>query len=163
MPLRPILITVVSSGVLFLASCSSGGNQATAPTASPESPSPDASPTETMAGSSATQSTTHGGQGGQVIESGDYHLELVPEKAAEGTHLDFYLQKGETHAPVSDAKVTAQVQLPDGSQKSLEMKYDTAGKHYTVLLPETAPGEYRVAVLSDIAGEKVNGRFSFTK
>jgi hypothetical protein len=55
------------------------------------------------------------------------------------------------------------VQLPDGSQKSLEMKYDPADKHYTALLPSKIPGNYQVAILSDIRGEKVNGRFRFTQ
>ena len=72
--------------------------------------------------------------GGQVVESGAYHLEFVPEKEANGTHLDFYLQKGDTHEAIPNAKVTAQVQSPDGKQKSLNFVYDSAGKHYTVLL-----------------------------
>jgi hypothetical protein len=57
--------------------------------------------------------------------------------------------------------VTAQVQLPNGTQKSLDLKYDADGKHYTAMLPGSAPGEYKVTILSDLNGEKVNGRFSF--
>ena len=91
------------------------------------------------------------------------HLEFVPEKEAEGTHLDFYLQKGSIHEVVSTAKVVAQVQLPDGTQKSLDMKYDPVYKHYTSLRPGTIVGEHKVATLSDVGGEKVNGRFRFTK
>jgi hypothetical protein len=98
---------------------------------------------------------------GQVVESGDYHLQFVPEKEASTAHLDFYLLKGEKHEAVPNAKVTAQVQLPDGSQKSLPMTYDPAEKHYTAKLPNAAPGAYKVAILSDINGAKVNGRFSF--
>lgn len=41
--------------------------------------------------------------------------------------------------------------------------YDDDGKHYAVLLPSNAAGEYKVAVLSDIKGEKMNGRFSFKR
>jgi hypothetical protein len=163
MQFKLISILIASLGLLFLGACSQGSNQATAPAASPAettsmAPMAGMSPDANMA-----KTEKPGGQGGQVIESGDYHLEFVPEKAAEGTHLDFYLQKGETHAAIPDAKVTAQVQLADGSQKSLEMKYDPDGKHYTVLLPGTATGEYKVAILSDINGQKVNGRFGFTK
>jgi len=73
------------------------------------------------------------------------------------------LQKGSTHEVVSTAKVVAQVQLPDGTQKSLDMKYDPVDKHYTSLLPGTIVGEHKVAILSDVGGEKVNGRFRFTK
>ena len=106
---------------------------------------------------------SHGGQGGQVVESGPYHLELVTGKESTGTHIDFSLQKGDNHEPIPNAKVTAQVQLPDASQKTLDMKYSANDKHYTAILPSTTAGEYKIAVLSDINGEKVNGRFSFSR
>jgi len=102
-------------------------------------------------------------KGGQVIESGIYHLELVPEPEENSIHLDFFLQKSDNHEAIPDAKVTAQVQMPDGTQKNLDLKYDAPEKHYTVMLPSKATGEYKVAVLSDIKGEKVNGRFSFKR
>lgn len=98
-----------------------------------------------------------------MIESGPYHLELVMEKEADATHLDFFLQKGDNHEAIPNAKVTAQVQLPNGSQKSLDMKYDAQDKHYTGILPESTAGEYKVAILSDINGEKVNARYSFKR
>ena len=69
--------------------------------------------------------------------------------------------KGDNHESVADAKVSAQIQLPDGTQKSLNLAYDAAEKHYTVKLDSKAAGEYKVAILTDIKGEKVNGRFSF--
>lgn len=102
-------------------------------------------------------------KGGQVVESGAYHLELVPEKEANGTHLDFYLQRGDNHQAIPNAKVTAQVQMPDGTQKTLPLKYDAEGKHYAALLPGNASGQYQVKVTAEIKGEKVNGRFSFKK
>ncbi|MEX0269902.1 hypothetical protein AB3R30_12215 [Leptolyngbyaceae cyanobacterium UHCC 1019] len=105
----------------------------------------------------------HGGQGGQVIESGPYHLELVTGKEANATHIDFYLQNGSNHQAISNAKVTGQVQMPNGTQKSLNFKYDASGKHYTAILPGKASGAYKVTVLSDINGKKVNGRFSFSR
>jgi Cu/Ag efflux pump CusA len=58
--------------------------------------------------------------------------------------------------------MTFQVQLPDGSQQALDMEYDVAGEHYTAFLPSSAAGEYNIAILSDIDGEKVNGRFTFS-
>jgi len=73
------------------------------------------------------------------------------------------LQKGDNHEAIPNAKVTAQIQLPDGTQKTLDMKYDAEGKHYTVLLPGTAPGQYQVKMSADVNAEKVNGRFSFNK
>ncbi len=100
-------------------------------------------------------------KGGQVIESGPYHLEFVPEKEAGAAHLDFYLLKGDNHQPVPNAKVVAQVQLPDGSQKSLDMKYDPSDKHYTAKLPGAPAGDYKVAILSTVDGQKVNARYSF--
>lgn len=157
--LKFFLIGISGLGILFLGACSS--NQ----TASNPSSS---SPTETAAASPESHSEGSGSEshpktskGGQVIESGPYHLEFIPAKEASGTHLDFYLQKGDTHVAISDAKVTAQVQLPDGTQKSLDLKYDPDEKHYAVMFPNSTAGEYKVAILSDVNGEKVNGRFSF--
>ncbi|NMF61686.1 hypothetical protein DP113_33335 (plasmid) [Brasilonema octagenarum UFV-E1] len=110
------------------------------------------------------QSSNHGdshGKNAQVVENGAYHLEFVPEKEANGTHLDFYLQKGDNHEAIPNAKVTAQVQSPDGKQKSIPLSYDASGKHYTAVLPGNAAGQYQVKVTADIGGKKVDGRFSF--
>jgi hypothetical protein len=158
---------IVTLGLVFLGSCSSSSNQtptASSPAASPAAESQDKTPASSGASAKKTAPTktdTHGGQGGQVIESGIYHLELLTVKESDSTHIDFFLQKGDNHEPIPNAKVTAQVQLPDGSQKSLNMKYDTEGKHYTAILSSTAAGEYKAVILTDINGEKVNGRFSF--
>jgi hypothetical protein len=157
-------IAISAIGLLFLSACGSG-NQATAPTNSPVAsalvetqPSTAASPA-----AKAESGENHGGQGGQVIESGPYHLELVTASEASGTHLDLFLQKGDNHEAIPNAKVTVQVQLPDGTQQSLDMKYDAGEKHYTAILPGATAGEYKVAILSDISGEKVNARYSFTR
>lgn len=156
---------IVILGLVFLAACSSNPTTTSSPTDNPPaaskpalSPSPAASP-----GKTATNTTSHGGQGGQVIESGPYHLELLTVNEANGTHIDFFLQKGDAHEPIPNAQVTAQVQLPDGTQKALNLKYDAAGKHYYSVLPGTATGEYKVAILSDIQGEKVNARYTFKR
>ena len=98
---------------------------------------------------------------GQVVESGPYHLELVPEKANNGVHLDLFVQKGDNHQPIPNAKVAGQVQLPDGKQKNLTFTYDVKGKHYTTLLTEKATGQYQLKIASEINGQKVNARFSF--
>lgn len=171
---------IASVGLVLLAACvNPASNTASSPAASPapsqpaatRSPAP-SSPATSPASSPAANTTTnaktgkthsHGGQGGQVIESGVYHLELVTGKEADGTYINFFLQKGDNHEPIPDAKVTAKVQLPDGSQQSLDMTYDADGKHYVAILPGTAAGEYKVVILSDIKGEKVNGRFSFQR
>ncbi|UBF30283.1 hypothetical protein K9N68_34265 (plasmid) [Kovacikia minuta CCNUW1] len=167
MQLKVGILAISILGLLTLEAC--GSNQPTNPANSP-TPSQVAEPSPTASVSPAANSATnaetgekhgHGGQGGQVVETGKYHLELVTLKQAEGTHLDFYLQQGDNHAAIPNAKVTAQVQRPDGSQTSLEMKYDAAGKHYYTVLPTTVAGEYKVAILSEIRGEKVNARYRF--
>jgi hypothetical protein len=155
--IKSLLLTAGSAGLLFLGACSGGGNQASAPasSAAPIIPSPAASP----AASSHEAGKKAGG--GIVVESGAYHLELVPEKEGSETHLDLFLQKTDNHESVGNAKVTAQVQLPDGSQKSAEMTYDPEAKHYTAKVKSVAVGEYKVVVQSEIGSEKVNARFAF--
>ncbi|MBD1900022.1 hypothetical protein NDI44_12905 [Trichocoleus sp. DQ-A3] len=159
--LKVSLIILGSVGVLFLGACT-GEQQTAQPDNTPTEAKtnlPAVSPSKTAAKPDHSQPS----KGGKVVETGKYHLEFVPEKEANGTHLDLYLQKGDTHEAVSNANVTAQVQLPNGSQKTLDMKYDVQGKHYAVLLPEQASGEYKVVILSEINGEKANGRFTFNR
>ncbi|MEI6379362.1 MAG: hypothetical protein WCO81_00540 [Cyanobacteriota bacterium ELA615] len=98
---------------------------------------------------------------GQVVESGPYHLELVPEKSKEGMHLDLFVLKGDNHQTIPNAKVTGQVQLPNGTQKELTFKYDAKEKHYTYLLPEKSPGQYQLKITAEIDSKKVNARYSF--
>lgn len=163
MQLRVKAVTIVTFGLVFLGACSSG-NPTTTTNATPSAESQPATSSPTSADKlTAAKPGSHGGQGGQVIESGPYHLELLTVKEAGGTHIDFFLQKGDSHAPIPNAKVTAQVQLPDGSQKALDLKYDAAGKHYYAVLPGTVAGEYKVTILSDIQGEKVNARYTFKR
>jgi hypothetical protein len=166
MTLKSAAIIFASLGFLFLGACSSGSNQASSssPVATPAAeakPAADPASADKMASDKMPSGEMHGGHGGQVVEVGDYHLELLLGKESGETHMDVFLQKGETHEAVPNAKVTAQVQTPDGAQKTLAFEYDPAEKHYTAKLPTTAPGDYKVAILSDIKGEKVNGRFSF--
>jgi hypothetical protein len=151
-------------GLLLLSACG-GGTQTT--TSSPEASAattPVPASSEKLGTTAASNNEKKDGAvsgKGMVVEVGAYHLELMPEKEAGTMHLDLFVQKGDTHAAVPGAKVMAQVQLPDGSQKSLDMKYDAEAKHYTAKLAGATAGEYKVAVLSDINGEKVNARYSF--
>lgn len=160
MQLKVSAMSITAVGLLFLGACSSS-NQATNSSNSPSAPAEPQTSTVASPATNSAQSPSGGDNGGQVIESGPYHLELVTEKETSGTHIDLFLQKGDNHEAISNAKVTAQVQLPDGRQQSLDMEYDAGEKHYTATLPSTATGEYKVAILSDINGEKVNARFSF--
>ncbi len=104
--IKSSLIILGSIGLLFLGACSNS-NQ----TAKTEN-----SPATSTSSTSPIATGGHGeSHGGQVVETGAYHLEFVPEKEKSGTHLDFYLQKGDNHEAIPNAKVTAQVQLPDGT------------------------------------------------
>lgn len=162
--LKSGLIVLGSVGLLFLGACGKDNQSANSGSSSPAaSSSENTAKTETAA---TTESSGHGdshGKNAQVVESGPYHLELVPEKEANATHLDLYLQKGDNHEAIPNAKVTAQVQLPDGSQKNLDLKYDTSGKHYTAALPGKVAGQYQVKVTADVNGQKADGRFSFSQ
>lgn len=161
---KSIGIALGTVSLIFLGACSS--NQATNPENSPTtgtSPASSAAPSDNGATTEPSNQAGEAKKGGQVVEAGAYHLEFVPEKESNGTHLDFYLQKGDNHQAVPDAKVTAQVQSPDGTQKTLDLTYDASGKHYTALLPATAAGSYQVKMTSNVNGEKVDGRFSFTQ
>ncbi|MBD2293642.1 hypothetical protein H6G06_09110 [Anabaena sphaerica FACHB-251] len=149
---RLSLIVFTSMGLIFLGACNNSEPAAT------NTPKP-ATKTEPVAKTDHSKPS----KGGQVVEVGKYHLELVPEPETKGTHIDFYLLSGDKHEIVPNAKVTAQVKTPKGEQKTLNLTYDKEGKHYAALLPESAAGEYQVVVLSDIKGEKVNGRFSFKR
>jgi hypothetical protein len=154
--IKSLLLAAGSASLLFLGACNGGGNQASTPAssapASPAASSPAKSPTAMDAAKSS---------GGMVVESGGYHFELMPEKEGSVTHLDLFVQKSDSHESMPNAKVVAQVNIPDGSSQSIDMSYDTEGKHYVGKVPTVAPGEYKVTFQSDIGGEKVNSRFTF--
>lgn len=159
------IIVLASAGLLLLGACSKEAK--TSDSASPNAATPSAE-TGTPAATTPPATTTakaesgKGGKskGGQVVEAGKYHLELVPEKESGGTHLDLYVQTGDNHEAVASAKVVAQVQSPDGKQKTLPFTYDAGGKHYTASLGEKATGQYQLKVTATIGSEKIDGRFN---
>ena len=162
--LKVSLIVLGSLGLIGLGACSNS-NQAANQGNSPNIAEPAQSPAQ-PSNEAQTESNDQPGTpqaGGQVVESGPYHLEFVPETEADGTHMDFFLQKGDNHEAISNANVTAQIQLPDGTQKTLPLTYDAEGKHYTAILTGNASGQHQVKITSDINGKKVDGRFSFNK
>lgn len=153
------LIALSGLGLLFVGACS---NTPTA-TNTPEATAPAvSSPPPTVAETTATDHSAPN-KGGQVVEAGNYHLELVALPEPGGTHLDFYLLSGDSHQSITDAKVTAQIESPNGEQQTLDLSYDPQGEHYAVFLPTEVTGDYKVAILTDINGEKVNGRFNFKR
>ena len=160
--MNPIKLSLILFSVVGLLATGCESNLPT--TADSSAPTPETSAPATE--SSTTTESSHAAvpqAGGQVVESGPYHLEFVAGPETKGTHLDFFLQKGDNHEAIPDAKVTAEVQLPDGSTQTVPLTYDAEGKHYAGLLKSEASGEYQVSIVSDIQGESVKGRFSFTK
>jgi ribosomal protein L21 len=159
------LIILASTGLLLLGACSQGTK--TNYSASTNSTTP---PVETTTGGATMTKTMAEGQshmspkkGGQVVESGKYHLELVTEKAGSSTHLNFYLLQGDNHQIVPNAKVTADLQSPDGQQKTLTFNYNAKDKHYTTLVNEKATGQYQVKIAATVGSEKIDGRFNFDR
>lgn len=152
-------------GLLFLGACSSSsGDQAAKPDTSPATEKPAQStisfaPAKTESHSQAEWPP----KGNQTVETGKYHLQFIPKKEENGAHLDYYLLTDDNHQPILNAKVTGQIQLTDGTQKTLDFKYDSEGKHYTVFLPSKASGQYQVKMTSELKGEKVDGRFTFNQ
>ncbi len=153
------IFAIVSIGLL-LGACDNSSQTSINPSNSSAPASVEVPP---AAGTKTDKGEESKGKGGQVVESGKYHLELVPEKEANSTHLDLYVQKGDTHTAIADAKVTAEVQFPGGKQESIPLSYDTAGKHYTAALPGKAPGQYQVKVNAAIGSDQADGRFSFSR
>jgi hypothetical protein len=153
----PICLAV--TGLIMLGACSKGEKAA-------DKVEPAPAKTETVASTTpASPSGEHGKShpGGTTIETNGIHLEMVPEKSADKTHLDLYVQKGENHEAIPKAKVVAQIQTPDGKQQSIEMKYAADDKHYTAIVPGKAAGQYQVKITADISGKKVDGRFTFDR
>ncbi len=102
-------------------------------------------------------------QSEQVIISGEYSLKLVTVPSDKGIHLAFYLQQGEAKKQVNTAQVKAQIQLPNGEQKAIPLNYEYDRNHYHGMLSENESGEYQVTIISEINGEKINGKFSFQR
>ena len=168
--LKLSFVVLASAGLLLLGACS---NQASEPSSSNTNggttettgKTETASKTETAANSDGHTDHSHDtkSKGGQVVESGKYHLEMVSAKEGNATHLDFYLQTGDKHEAVPNAKVTADIQSPDGKQKSVPLTYDASGKHYTAKLDSSAAGQYQVKITAAVGSETVNGRFNFNQ
>ncbi|WP_315787807.1 hypothetical protein [Fischerella sp. JS2] len=157
-------VLVVSVGLFFLAACSHNNQTASTDNNTSVTSNSSSGSATTSASPAAKTNNEHGAsKGGQVVETGTYHLEFVPEKEASATHMDLYLLKGDNHETVSNAKVTAEVQLPDGQHKTIPLIYDAKGKHYTATLAEKTTGQYQVKVTANVVGKKVNGRFSFNQ
>jgi hypothetical protein len=151
--LKSNLIILGSVGLLLLVACNKGAQ------ASDTNSSPASSPVASQPASSAPAPASANATPRGFLKYGGYHLECLTEKKATGTHLYAYLQTENKKEPVPNAKVTAQVQLRNGKQQTLPLKYDAKGKHYAVVFPSKQPGQYPVIMTADI--NRVNLGFSF--
>jgi len=155
--LKSNLIILGSVGLLFLVACNKGAqasdtnsSRASSPVASqPASSAPAAAPGKLIIWN--------------VMEVGGYHSEFGTQKKANGTHLVLFLRKKDTKEPVPNAKVTAQVYLPNGKQQTLPLKYDAKGKYYAVVFPSKQPGQYPVNMTVIINRLKVDSTFVFNQ
>jgi hypothetical protein len=159
MPSKIPSICLALTGLLILGACSKAEKTANKVDPTPVTTATVASPTP------ETHSGEHGKPhaGGTTLEISGIHLEMVPEKEADKTHLDLYVQKGENHEPIPTAKVVAQIQTPDGKQQTIKMTYAADEKHYTGIVPGKTAGQYQVKITTDISGKKVDSRFTFDR
>jgi hypothetical protein len=151
------LSLLIGGAALLLASCNSGDKAANSLVTEQTAPSAPIAPDDKSAMKKSSS------KGGQVVESGKYHLELIPEKSANETHLDLYVQKGANHESVTDAKVSGEIQSPDGQSKPITFTYDADGKHYAGVVPGKTAGAYQLKVTAAIGSDKADGRFSFDR
>jgi hypothetical protein len=163
------LIALGSISLIYLGACSDSATktESTAPAAKEE--------TTAKTGEKKVEGDTHAdgkkhveGDGhkdehaGQVIQVGKYHIEFKPDPDKDAIHLDTVLH-GDKDAQIIDAKLIAQVQLPNGTSKTLPVLYNTVEKQYTATLPMAKAGDYKVVMQVDVKGDKFNSRFSFKK
>ncbi len=96
----------------------------------------------------------------QTVEIEGYHIELDSHKKDKVTHLDIAVQKGEKHEPVVNAQVKAQLNMPDGSSKTIELPYNAPEKTYGADISDLPSGDYKLVAQLEIEGKKSNARFS---
>lgn len=150
------LIFFVSLGSLFLVACGqsepASDNASTAPETATE-----------IDDNHDHSHHDHSDENAQVIISGLYHLELIAEPQDNGIDLNFHLENEESHKTIPNAKVKAEVKLPNGDEKMLDLQYKAESEQYVAFLSEQAKGQYEVTILTNINGEQVNGSFSFDR
>lgn len=163
----PSLNFAIGVTVLFLSSCSNAEKTAQAPASNAVIESTASTSKENKESPKAKEEgktkKEHSGKGGQVVESGAYHLELVPEKTEANTILELYVQKGDDHQAIPDAKVSGEVQYPDGQVKPVTFVYEDKEKHYEGTVPGKAAGSYQLKITTAVGKDKVDGRFNFDR
>lgn len=166
------LIVLGSASLLFLGSCSSDNKAAKTESTTTSTPvAKTETTTTTKDGEKHSEGDGHDhskgdkkdGHDGQVVQSGKYHVEFKSHLEKDSTHLDIKVH-GEKEQEITEAKLTAQMQLPDGSSQTLAVPYSVEEKQYVAkLLKTTATGDYQVVLQADVKGDKFNSRFSFKR
>lgn len=151
--LKTRLITLGSASLILLGAC--GGRDKAIKTGNTTT-----SSTPTIA--KAEPITAKYGHNGRIVHSGNYHLEFKSHLGRKITHLDTKLHDRQERE-ITDAKLTVQAQIPDGSNQVLAVPYSIEEKHYVAKLLTTAMGDYQVILQADINGEKFNSQFSFKR
>jgi hypothetical protein len=161
-------IALVSVSLICLGACSNN-DSATKTESAPASSTPASQPEKVVKGDEKhNEGEAHkhaggkDGHSGQVVQVGKYHIEFKPDPDKDTIHLDTVIH-GDKDAKIVDAKLVAQVQLPDGSNKTLPVPYSTEENQYTAKLPVGGAGDYKVVMQVDVKGDKFNSRFSFKK
>lgn len=91
----------------------------------------------------------------QSKNSDIYNLELIVDsESGNEIHLDLCLEKG--NKQIEDAKVKAEIKLPNGQEKTIPLNYVAEKKHYHNVLPEKIKGEYKIAIMANIGNERIN-------
>jgi hypothetical protein len=162
------LVTLVSTSLLFLGACSS--DDKTAKTESTTTSTPVAK-TEIMTATKDREKHSQGDghdrtkgdkKDSQVVQSRKYHVKFKTDIEKDSTHLDIKLHS-EKGKEITDAKFTAQVQLPGGRNQVLAVPYSAEEKYYVAKLLTKATGDYQVVLQADVKGDKFNSRFSFKR
>jgi hypothetical protein len=127
------------------------------------SPTTEATQPPAAASSTPSNSTPASRSGGNTIEANGIRVEFVPAPEASQTHIDVFVQKGNTREPIPAAKLNVQVQTPNGQTQTVAMKYDAAGKHFAGVVSGNIKGQYQVKISAIVDGKTVDGRFSFDR
>jgi hypothetical protein len=157
--LKLLFITLLSINLLFLTACGSKTSESKTEK-SAEKIDSSSKEKKQIEDNDKYKKSKQNSHGGQVVEEGKYHLELVAHQEEKKTYLHLFLEDEVKHQIIPNAKVTGKIQLIDGNQKSLDFKYQVEGEHYSAILPSITAGEYQVKITTDISGDKVNGHFS---
>jgi hypothetical protein len=162
------LIALGSASFLFLGACSSDDKAAKTESTAASTP---VAKTETTTATKDREKHSEGDghnhtkgdkKDSQLVQSRKYHVKFKTDLEKDSTHLDIKLHS-EKGKEITDAKFTAQVQLPGGRNQVLAVPYSAEEKYYVAKLLTKATGDYQVVLQADVKGEQFNSRFSFKR